>query len=52
MTLTVPHIETEYDTGVVHVINLRQAEGQILDFISFEESSSGSLVHINPFDVV
>ena len=52
MTLTVPHIETEYDTGLVHEINLRQAEGQTLDFISIEESSSGSLVHIDPLDVV
>ena len=44
MTLTVPHINTEYDTGVRHVIQLRQPEDKIIDFVSFEESSSSSNV--------
>ena len=54
MTLTVPHIYTEYDTGVVHVIQLRQPEDKIIDFVSFEElsSSSTSNVQIDTKDVV
>ena len=52
MTQNVPHINTEYDTGVVHVIKLRHPEDKIIDFVSFEELSSSSNVQIDTKDVV
>ena len=42
-----PHIYTEFDSGVEHQINLRLYEATQIDFISFSETTSSTEIYID-----
>ena len=47
MTLTVPHIYTEYDSGMPHEIHLRLSNSTLTSLVTFSEQTSHTLVNFN-----
>ena len=52
MTLTVPHIYTEYDSGMPHEIHLRLSNSTLTSLVTFSEQISHTLVNFNSFECI